>query len=99
MAVFWTAPTNGAAGVVPAVPAIHPHFHEDVDQELHLDLLLTLVADRRPRQSQRSSIFGAEVGCQWGQAGSALAMAGPWFWRLSLAERRSDIENAAEIAL
>jgi len=90
-----TAPTNGAAGVVPAV-LYHFIAHEGGTGEQVRDFLLTASAIGGIIK-HRSSISGAEVGCQ-GEVGSAAAMAaaGLCAVRGGSAEK---IENAAEIAL
>jgi len=90
-----TAPTNGAAGVIPAVLYYFVH-HEDGTKEQVREFLLTAGAIGGLIK-HRSSISGAEVGCQ-GEVGSAAAMAaaGLCAVRGGSAEQ---IENAAEIAL
>ena len=90
-----TAPTNGAAGVIPAV-LYYFIRHEGGDEIQTRDFLLTAAAIGGLIK-HRSSISGAEVGCQ-GEVGSAAAMAAA-----GLCEVRGgtaqQIENAAEIAL
>lgn len=90
-----TAPTNGAAGVIPAV-LYYFVTHEQGTQQQVRDFLLTASAIGGLIK-QRSSISGAEVGCQ-GEVGSAAAMAAA-----GLCEVRGgnalQVENAAEIAL
>ncbi|WP_373187378.1 L-serine ammonia-lyase [Halopseudomonas sp.] len=90
-----TAPTNGAAGVIPAVLYYFVN-HEQGTQEQVRNFLLTASAIGGLIK-QRSSISGAEVGCQ-GEVGSAAAMAAA-----GLCEVRGgtaqQVENAAEIAL
>ena len=90
-----TAPTNGAAGVIPAVLYYFVH-HENGTQEKVRDFLLTAAAIGGLIK-HRSSISGAEVGCQ-GEVGSAAAMAAAG---LCAAKGGSvqQVENAAEIAL
>lgn len=90
-----TAPTNGAAGVIPAVLYYFVH-HENGNQQQARDFLLTAAAVGGLIK-HRSSISGAEVGCQ-GEVGTAAAMAaaGLCAVRGGNAEK---IENAAEIAL
>ncbi|MCB1465840.1 MAG: L-serine ammonia-lyase, iron-sulfur-dependent, subunit alpha, partial [Rhizobiaceae bacterium] len=68
-----TAPTNGAAGVVPAVMRYWLHFHSEADQASIRDFLLTASAVGGIIKTN-ASISGAEVGCQ-GEVGSASAMA------------------------
>jgi L-serine dehydratase len=90
-----TAPTNGAAGVIPAVLYYIVH-HEQAGIEQVREFLLTASAIGGIIK-HRSSISGAEVGCQ-GEVGSAASMAaaGLCAVRGGTAE---EIENAAEIAL
>ncbi len=90
-----TAPTNGAAGVIPAV-LYYFVTHEGGSEQQVRDFLLTASAIGGIIK-HRSSISGAEVGCQ-GEVGSAAAMAaaGLCAVRGGTAEK---IENAAEIAL
>ncbi|KXF77383.1 serine dehydratase [Paramesorhizobium deserti] len=91
-----TAPTNGAAGVVPAVLRYYLHFHEDADQKGIRDFLLTSAAVGGVIK-HNASISGAEVGCQ-GEVGSASAMAAAGLAAV-LGGTPEQIENAAEIAL
>lgn len=91
-----TAPTNGAAGVVPAVMRYYMRFHEDADQKGIHDFLLTSSAIGGIIK-HNASISGAEVGCQ-GEVGSASAMAAAGLAAV-LGGTAMQIENAAEIAL
>ncbi|MCX8280711.1 L-serine ammonia-lyase [Phyllobacterium sp. 0TCS1.6C] len=91
-----TAPTNGAAGVVPAVLRYYLHFHEDADVHGIRDFLLTSAAIGGVIKTN-ASISGAEVGCQ-GEVGSASAMAAAGLAAV-LGGTPEQIENAAEIAL
>ena len=90
-----TAPTNGAAGVIPAVLYYFVQ-HEKGTPEQVRDFLLTAAAIGGLIK-HNSSISGAEVGCQ-GEVGSAAAMAAA-----GLCEVRGgspqQVEKAAEIAL
>ncbi len=90
-----TAPTNGAAGVIPAV-LYNLMTHESGTPEQVQTFLLTAAAIGGIIK-HRSSISGAEVGCQ-GEVGSAASMAAA-----GLCAARGgtphQIENAAEIAL
>lgn len=90
-----TAPTNGAAGVIPAVLYYLTMHEQGTRQQIH-DFLLTAAAIGGLIK-HRSSISGAEVGCQ-GEVGSAAAMAAAG---LCAAQdgTSEQIENAAEIAL
>ncbi len=91
-----TAPTNGAAGVVPAVLRYYLHFHEDADENGIRDFLLTSSAIGGIIK-HNASISGAEVGCQ-GEVGSASAMAAAGLAAV-MGGTPEQIENAAEIAL
>ncbi len=91
-----TAPTNGAAGIIPAVLHYYRHFVEGADDEGTIRFLLTAAAIGL-LYKENASISGAEVGCQ-GEVGSACSMAAA-----ALAERLGgtpeQVENAAEIAM
>ena len=91
-----TAPTNGAAGVVPAVLRYFLHFHEDATEKDIRDFLLTSAAVGGIIK-HNASISGAEVGCQ-GEVGSASAMAAAGMAAV-MGGTPQQIENAAEIAL
>jgi L-serine dehydratase len=91
-----TAPTNGAAGVLPAVLRYWLHFHVDADQRGIRDFLLTAAAIGGIIKTN-ASISGAEVGCQ-GEVGSASAMAAAGLAAV-MGGTPAQIENAAEIAL
>ncbi|MBA3446225.1 MAG: L-serine ammonia-lyase [Pseudaminobacter sp.] len=91
-----TAPTNGAAGVVPAVMRYWLHFHVDADQDSIRDFLLTSAAIGGIIKTN-ASISGAEVGCQ-GEVGSASAMAAAGLCAV-MGGTPEQVENAAEIAL
>lgn len=91
-----TAPTNGAAGVIPATIRYYLHFHPDADQEGVRDYLLTAAAVGGIIK-HNASISGAEVGCQ-GEVGSASAMAAAGLAAV-MGGSPEQIENAAEIAL
>lgn len=93
-----TAPTNGAAGVVPAVLRYyrsHLALPEPPAEKLREFLLVAGVVGSIIKQ--RASISGAEVGCQ-GEVGSASAMAAAGLCAV-LGGTNEQIENAAEIAL
>ncbi len=91
-----TAPTNGAAGVVPAVLKYYLRFHEGAGRKDVYDFLLTSAAIGGIIK-HNASISGAEVGCQ-GEVGSASAMAAAGLAAL-FGGSPEQIENAAEIAL
>lgn len=91
-----TAPTNGAAGTLPAVLRYWMHFHPEADQQSIRDFLLTAAAVGGIIKSN-ASISGAEVGCQ-GEVGSASAMAAAGLCAV-MGGTPEQVENAAEIAL
>lgn len=91
-----TSPTNGAAGVVPAVLRYYMKFHEDADIGGVRNFLLTSAAIGGIIK-HNASISGAEVGCQ-GEVGSASAMAAAGLTEV-LGGTPEQVENAAEIAL
>ncbi|WP_105415878.1 L-serine ammonia-lyase [Neorhizobium sp. T25_27] len=91
-----TAPTNGAAGVIPATVRYYLHFHEDATQADVHNFLLTAAAIGGIIK-HNASISGAEVGCQ-GEVGSAAAMAAAGLAAV-MGGSPEQIENAAEIAL
>ena len=90
-----TAPTNGAAGVIPSV-LYYYITHEQGTIEQVRDFLLTASAIGGLIK-HRSSISGAEVGCQ-GEVGSAAAMAAAGLCSIR-GGTPQQVENAAEIAL
>ena len=90
-----TAPTNGAAGVIPAT-LYYLVKHEKGTREQVREFLLTASAIGGIIK-HRSSISGAEVGCQ-GEVGSAAAMAAAGLCAVQ-GGTPEQIENAAEIAL
>ncbi len=93
-----TAPTNGAAGIVPAVLFYALHYLPDLGSEADavVEYLLTAAAVAILFK-RRASISGAEVGCQ-GEVGSACSMAAAGLTAL-LGGTPAQIENAAEIAI
>ncbi len=91
-----TAPTNGAAGVVPAVIRYWQHFFPEADRNDIHEFLLTSAAVGGIIK-HNASISGAEVGCQ-GEVGSASAMAAAGLAAV-MGGTPEQIENAAEIAL
>jgi L-serine dehydratase len=91
-----TAPTNGAAGVIPAVIKYYVEHVPGADQRFVPDMLLTAAAIGALIK-YNASISGAEVGCQ-GEVGSASAMAAAALCS-ALGGTNAQIENAAEIAL
>jgi L-serine dehydratase len=91
-----TAPTNGAAGVVPAVIRYYRDHCLGATRRGIRDFLLTAAAIGGIVKTN-ASISGAEVGCQ-GEVGSAAAMAAAGLCA-ALGGTNAQVENAAEIAL
>ncbi len=91
-----TAPTNGAAGIVPAVLHYYSRFVPGADQDGVIRFLLTAAAIGILFK-QGASISGAEVGCQ-GEVGSACAMAAAGLAEV-LGGTPEHVENAAEIGI
>lgn len=91
-----TAPTNGAAGVVPAVVRYYRDHCIGATAEGIRDFLLVAAAIGGLIK-HNASISGAEVGCQ-GEVGSASAMAAAGLCA-ALGGSNAQVENAAEIAL
>ncbi|MEQ1769762.1 MAG: L-serine ammonia-lyase [Devosia sp.] len=91
-----TAPTNGAAGVIPAVIRYYLDLVPGASRNKVPDMLLTAAAIGGLIKFN-ASISGAEVGCQ-GEVGSASAMAAAALCA-ALGGNNAQIENAAEIAL
>ncbi|MCW8307997.1 L-serine ammonia-lyase [Acidiphilium sp. PA] len=91
-----TAPTNGAAGVIPAVLRYFRDFCPGATHELMRDFLFTATAIGGLFKTN-ASISGAEVGCQ-GEVGVAASMAAAGLAAARGATNRQ-IENAAEIAM
>jgi L-serine dehydratase len=91
-----TAPTNGAAGVVPAVIRYYLDHCIGAD-EAGIRVFLLVAAAIGGIIKHNASISGAEVGCQ-GEVGSASAMAAAGLCA-ALGGSNEQVENAAEIAL
>jgi len=91
-----TAPTNGAAGIIPAVGHYYLRFVPDADQAGIRRFLLTAAAIAS-LVKKNASISGAEGGCQ-AEVGSACAMAAGALCAV-LGGTPRQIENAAEIAM
>ena len=91
-----TAPTNGAAGIVPAVGRHLVRTVSGADSALLRIYLLTATAIGSLIKAN-ASISGAEAGCQ-GEVGSACAMAAAGLCA-ALGGSPAQVENAAEIAL
>jgi L-serine dehydratase len=91
-----TAPTNGAAGIIPAVLMYYMRFKDQATDEDVVDFLLAAAAVGTLCK-KNASISGAEVGCQ-GEVGSACAMAAAGLTEV-MGGTPEQVENAAEIGL
>ncbi len=91
-----TAPTNGAAGIIPAVLHYFVRFVEGADDDAVVRFLMTAAAIGILFK-ENASISGAEVGCQ-GEVGSACAMAAGALCEV-LGGTPEQVENAAEIGI
>jgi L-serine dehydratase len=91
-----TAPTNGAAGIIPAVLHYYDRFFADADDDGVVRFLLAAAAVGILIK-ENASISGAEVGCQ-GEVGSACAMAAAGMCEV-MGGTPEQVENAAEIGL
>ena len=91
-----TAPTNGAAGIIPAVLQYFHDFIADADDDCTVRFLL-VAAGIASIIKENASISGAEVGCQ-GEVGSACSMAAAALTEL-LGGTPEQVENAAEIGI
>ncbi len=90
-----TAPTNGAAGIVPAVLRFYDRFHHGTRAGRHAFLLTAAAIGGLYKRN--ASISGAEVGCQ-GEVGVACSMAAAGL-AAALGANNAQIENAAEIGM
>jgi len=91
-----TAPTNGAAGIIPAVMGYYLKFVDGADTDGVLEFLLTAGAIGI-LYTLNASISGAEVGCQ-GEVGVACSMAAGGL-TAALGGSPAQVENAAEIGM
>jgi L-serine dehydratase len=91
-----TAPTNGAAGIVPAVMHYYERFVTGATEQGVFDLLLTAAAIG-VLYKRNASISGAEVGCQ-GEVGVACSMAAAGL-AAAMGGTPAQVENAAEIGM
>jgi L-serine dehydratase len=91
-----TAPTNGAAGVVPAVLHYYEKFQPGASEDGIVDFLLTAAAIALLYKAN-ASISGAEVGCQ-GEVGVACSMAAGALAAVQ-GGTPAQVENAAEIGM
>ncbi len=98
-----TAPTNGAAGIIPAVLFYALHFAPGMDKATQQDRddivvrFLLAAAAVGVLYKEQASISGAEVGCQ-GEVGSASSMAAAGLAEV-MGGTPAQVENAAEIAM
>ena len=98
-----TAPTNGAAGIIPAVLYYALHFAPGMDQATQADRdgvvvrFLLAAGAVGVLYKEQASISGAEVGCQ-GEVGSASSMAAAGLAEV-MGGTPAQVENAAEIAM
>ncbi len=91
-----TAPTNGAAGVIPAIARYYLRFIPGADEEGLLRYFLTAAAIGI-LYKENASISGAEVGCQ-GEVGVACSMAAGGLVAAQ-GGTNAQVEHAAEIAM
>jgi len=91
-----TAPTNGAAGIVPAVLHFYRRFESGANDEGVIRFLLVAAA-MGMLYKRNASISGAEMGCQ-GEVGVACSMAAAGLVA-ALQGTSEQIENAAEIGM
>jgi L-serine dehydratase len=91
-----TAPTNGAAGIVPAVLHYYTRFLPHATERGVIDFLLTAAAIGI-LYKENASISGAEVGCQ-GEVGVACSMAAGALCAV-MGGTPEQVENAAEIGM
>ena len=91
-----TAPTNGAAGIIPAVLHYYMRFCAGGNDQAVIDFLLTAAAIGI-LYKENASISGAEVGCQ-GEVGVACSMAAGALTAV-LGGTVAQVENAAEIGM
>ncbi|MGI4803097.1 MAG: L-serine ammonia-lyase [Janthinobacterium lividum] len=91
-----TAPTNGAAGIVPAVLHYYDRFVEGARVE-GIETFFLAASAIGSLIKRNASISGAEVGCQ-GEVGSACAMAAAGL-AAAMGGTNAQVENAAEIGL
>lgn len=90
-----TAPTNGAAGIIPAVAHYYMRFQEGSDEGMERYLLAAAAIGVLYKEN--ASISGAEVGCQ-GEVGVACSMAAAGLVS-ALGGTNEQVEHAAEIAM
>jgi len=91
-----TAPTNGAAGIIPAVMLYYDRFVPGANEQGVFSFLLTAAAIGI-LYKENASISGAEVGCQ-GEVGVACSMAAAGL-AAAMGGNPAQVENAAEIGM
>ncbi len=91
-----TAPTNGAAGIIPAVLSYYDRFHQPLEIGTLREFFLTATAIGS-LYKRNASISGAEVGCQ-GEVGVACSMAAAGLAAI-MGGSIQQVENAAEIGM
>ncbi len=91
-----TAPTNGAAGIIPAVIRYYREYYQEANEDGIVAFLLTAAAIGGLCK-RNASLSGAEVGCQ-GEVGVACSMAAAGL-AAALGGSNAQIENAAEIGI
>jgi L-serine dehydratase len=90
-----TAPTNGAAGIIPAVMRFHDRCYRGTNETRRIFMLTAAAIGILYKKN--ASISGAEVGCQ-GEVGVACSMAAAGL-TAALGGTNAQIENAAEIGM
>ena len=91
-----TAPTNGAAGIIPAVLKYYDKYHTQRYPDRHVEFLLTSAAIGTLFKLG-ATISGAEGGCQ-GEVGTACSMAAAGL-TAAIGGSNNQVENAAEIGM
>ncbi len=91
-----TAPTNGAAGIIPAVMHYYRRYAKDASDE-GIERFLLVAGAVGMLYKMNASISGAEVGCQ-GEVGVACSMAAAGLTE-ALGGTPEQVENAAEIGM
>lgn len=92
-----TAPTNGAAGIIPAVIKFFVRYYRDPGDKASIETFLLTASAIGALYKKNASISGAEAGCQ-GEVGTACSMAAAGLAAV-LGGSNEQIENAAEIAM
>jgi len=92
-----TAPTNGAAGIIPAVLKFFDRYYREPGDDDVIETFLLTAAAIGALYKKNASISGAEAGCQ-GEVGTACSMAAAGL-AAALGGSNGQVENAAEIAM